>query len=97
MLASGPVDKLGREMLREGQFNIIMPVAQLADKVSEEIMKIPGVISVECVGDSTVVKAEDNLEKELEQVILKCTGLKIQMKVEEFELEEVYMKYFRES
>jgi ABC-2 type transport system ATP-binding protein len=97
MLASGPVDKLGREMLRAGQFNIIMPIAQLADKVSEEIMKIPGVIGVECVGDSTVVKAEDNLEKELEQVMLRCTGLKIQMKVEEFELEEVYMKYFRES
>jgi ABC-2 type transport system ATP-binding protein len=97
MLASGPVDKLGREMLREGQFNIIMPIAQLAEKVSEEIMKIPGVISVECIGDSTVVKAEDNLEKELEQVMLRCTGLKIQMKVEEFELEEVYMKYFRES
>jgi ABC-2 type transport system ATP-binding protein len=97
MLASGPVDKLGREMLRAGQFNIIMPVAQLAENVSEEIMKIPGVISVECVGESTVVKAEDNLEKELEQVMLRCTGLKIQMKVEEFELEEVYMKYFRES
>jgi ABC-2 type transport system ATP-binding protein len=97
MLASGPVDKLGREMLREGQFNIIMPIAQLAETVNEELMKIPGVISVECVGDSTVVKAEDNLEKELEQVMLRCTGLKIQMKVEKFELEEVYMKYFRES
>ena len=74
-----------------------MPIAQLAENVSEEIMKIPGVIGVECVGESTVVTAEDNLEKELEQVMLRCTGLKIQMKVEEFELEEVYMKYFRES
>ncbi len=97
MLASGSVDRLGREILREGQFNIILPIAQLADDVRKEINQIPGVISVECAGESTVVKAEENLEKELEQVILRCTGLKIQMKVEEFDLEEVYLKYFKET
>ena len=34
---------------------------------------------------------------ELERVVLEVTGLKVQMKVEEFELEEIYMKYFEGS
>jgi ABC-2 type transport system ATP-binding protein len=97
MVASGPVDKLGREALRKGKFNIILPIAQLTDKVRDEINKIPGVIGVESAGNSTVVTADDNISKHLEEVVLSVTGLKLQMKVEEFELEEVYMKYFEES
>jgi len=97
MVASGPVDKLGREALRKGKFNIILPIAQLTDKVRDEIDKISGVIAIESAGDSTVVTADDNISKQLEEVVLKVTGLKLQMKVEEFELEEVYMKYFEES
>jgi ABC-2 type transport system ATP-binding protein len=97
MVASGPVDKLGREALRKGKFNIILPVAQLAGNVCAEIEKIPEVVAVESVGQTTVVTADDNIGKQLEEVVLKCTGLKIQMKVEEFELEEIYMKYFKES
>jgi ABC-2 type transport system ATP-binding protein len=97
MVASGPVDKLGREALRKGKFNIILPIAQLTDKVRDEINKIPGVIGIESAGNSTVVTADDNISKHLEEVVLQVTGLKLQMKVEEFELEEVYMKYFEES
>ena len=97
MVASGPVDKLGREALRKGKFNIILPIAQLTDKVRDEINKIPGVIAIESAGNSTVVTADDNISKHLEEVVLQVTGLKLQMKVEEFELEEVYMKYFEES
>ena len=96
IVASGPVDKLGREALRKGKFNIILPIAQLTDQVRDEIKKIPGVIIIESDGNSTVVTADENISKQLEEVVLKATGLKLQMKVEEFELEEVYMKYFEE-
>ena len=61
------------------------------------MIKISGVIAIESEGNSTVVTADDNISKQLEEVVLKVTGLKVQMKVEEFELEEVYMKYFEES
>ncbi|RPJ64280.1 MAG: ABC transporter ATP-binding protein [Dehalococcoidia bacterium] len=96
IVASGPVDKLGREALRKGKFNIILPIAQLTEQVRDEIKKIPEVIIVESDGNSTVVTADENISKQLEEVVLKATGLKLQMKVEEFELEEVYMKYFEE-
>jgi ABC-2 type transport system ATP-binding protein len=96
MVASGPVDKLGRDALRKGKFNIILPIAELGDKVREEIQKIPDVVGVESNGTSTVVTADNDISRQLEDVVLKTTGLKLQMKVEEFELEEIYMKYFKE-
>jgi len=69
----------------------------LTDKVRAEITKIPEVVGIESAGSSTVVTADDNISKQLEDVVLRVTGLKLEMKVEEFELEEIYMKYFKES
>ena len=95
MVASGQVDRLGREALRKGKFNIILPIAQLTDHLRNEIMKISEVVAIDPTGDCTVVTADDNISKQLEDLVLKTTGLKLQMKVEEFELEEIYMKYFK--
>ena len=97
IIASGPVDKLGREALRKGNYNIILPIAQLADRVRSEISKIPGVFSIDSIADSTIVSADEDISRELERVVFETTGLKVQMKVEEFELEEIYMKYFEGS
>jgi ABC-2 type transport system ATP-binding protein len=97
LVASGSVDKLGREALRKGQFNIILPIAQLTDVLRKEIAALPGVINIESKANSTVVVCDANISQQLEEVVLRVTGLKVQMQVEEFELEEVYMKYFKES
>jgi len=97
LMASGSVDKLGREALRKGQFNIILPVAQLTEVLREEVMKLPSVVDIETKENSTVVISNANISQQLEEVVSRVTGLKVQMKVEEFELEEVYMKYFKES
>ena len=97
IIASGPVDKLGRDALRKGNYNIILPIAQLADRVRSEISKIPGVFSIDSIADSTIVAADEDVSGELERVVFETTGLKVQMKVEEFELEEIYMKYFEGS
>jgi ABC-2 type transport system ATP-binding protein len=97
IIASGPVDKLGRDALRKGNYNIILPIAQLADRVRSEISKIHGVFSIDSIADSTIVSADEDISGELERVVFETTGLKVQMKVEEFELEEIYMKYFEGS
>jgi ABC-2 type transport system ATP-binding protein len=97
LVASGSVDKLGREALRKGQFNIILPIAQLTEALREEIVKLHGVIDIETKANSTIVICSANISQQLEEVVSRVTGLKVQMKVEEFELEEVYMKYFEES
>jgi ABC-2 type transport system ATP-binding protein len=96
LVASGSVDKLGRETLRKGKFNIILPIAQLTGKLRDEISKIQGIMNIETKENSTVITAEDNISKQLEEAVLSCTGLKVQMRVEKFELEDIYMQYFKE-
>jgi ABC-2 type transport system ATP-binding protein len=96
LVASGPVDQLGREALREGQFNIILPISQPSDKVMAAIKSIPGIINIEGTADSTVIAADKDLSKQIEEAVFDSSGLKVQMRVEKFELEEVYMKYFNE-
>jgi ABC-2 type transport system ATP-binding protein len=96
MVASGAVDKLGRDALRKGKFNIVLPIAQLTGALSTAVSSLPGVIDIEQRDNSTVVISNDNISKELEAVVSKITGLSLQMKVEEFELEEIYMQYFKE-
>lgn len=97
MVASGSVENLGRALLREGQFNIIIPIAQLTDKLKAAINALPSIIDITSRDNSTTVVCNENISDQLEGVVLKETGLRVKMKVEEFELEEIYMKYFKES
>jgi len=97
LIATGPVDKLGREALRKGHYHIILPIAQLADRVRDEINRIPGIRSIDSMAESTTVAADDDISEELGRVVLEATGLKLQMKVEEFELEDIYKQYFKGS
>lgn len=97
LVASGSVENLGRAMLRKGQFNIIIPIAQLTDKLRVAINALPDIIDITSRDNSTTVVCNENISDQLEEVVLKETGLRVKMKVEEFELEEIYMKYFKES
>jgi len=97
LVASGSVEKLGRDALRKGKFNIVLPLAQLTEKLQTEINKIPSIVVIEAKEDCTIITADDDISRQLEKVVLDCTGLKVQMKIEEFALEEIYMKYFKES
>jgi len=97
MIASGSVDKLGRDALRKGNYNIVLPIAQLTDRVRSDISRIPGVFSIDSIADSTIVSADEDISGEIERVVFEASGLKVQMKVEEFELEDIYMKYFEGS
>jgi len=97
LVASGSVDKLGREAFRKGKFNIILPISQPTDKLLENIRSIEGVVDINCVRDATVITASEDVSKQVENAVASTTGLKVQMKVEEFELEKVYMEYFKES
>jgi ABC-2 type transport system ATP-binding protein len=97
IVATGSVDQLGRDAFRKGKFNIILPIAQLAGNVRDAILAIPGVVHIDAKDSSTTVTADDDISVQLEDVVMKTTGLKVQMKVEEFALEEVYMEYFKGS
>ncbi|MCX6005559.1 MAG: hypothetical protein NT082_07810, partial [Chloroflexi bacterium] len=71
--------------------------SQPTEKLIEMIKSIDGVVDITSTKDATVITATEDVSKRVEDAVLNTTGLKVQMKVEEFELEKVYMEYFKES
>jgi hypothetical protein len=63
----------------------------------KSIKSIKGVTNVESSGDLLLISCEKDLRRQIAKVATECDSLIVQMKIEEYGLDEIYMKYFRES
>ena len=97
MVAEGPLDQLGREAFSGGQFRIEVQLAEITSELIERIKKINGVVSVERSEDLLLVNCTEDLRPQIAKTIVKAKGLLIQMKIESYALEDIYMKYFVEG
>ena len=97
LVAEGSVDELGREKIGGGQVRIEVQVAEPSVKLVKLIEKVKGVTSVESNNDLLLVSCDKDLRRQIAKVAADCDSLIVQMKMEEYGLDEIYMKYFRES
>ena len=97
LVAEGSVDRLGRDALGGGKFRIEVQVSQPTSKLISSIKNIKGVIDVESSGDLLLVSCGEDLRPQVARAVVDSDSLLVQMKIEEYGLEEIYMKYFRES
>jgi ABC-2 type transport system ATP-binding protein len=97
LVVEGSVDHLGREALGGGKFRIQVQVAQPTPKLIDAIKRINGVINVEGSGDLLVVNCNEDLRPKVARAVVDSDSLLVQMKIEEYGLEEIYLKYFRET
>jgi len=93
----GSLDQLGREALAGGNHLIEVETAQLNPKLIDIINKVPGVRKVEAKGNRLLVNADSDLRAEIAKVVVESNTPLIQMKIQEFSLDDIYMKYFREG
>lgn len=97
LVVEGSVDHLGREALGGGKFRIQVQVAQPTPKLIDAIKRINGVINVEGSGDLLIVNCNEDLRPKVARAVVDSDSLLVQMKIEEYGLEEIYLKYFRET
>jgi ABC-2 type transport system ATP-binding protein len=97
LVLEGAVEQLGRESLGGGKFRIQLQVADPATKLIDAIKSINGVIDVESSNDLLLVSCNDDLRPQVARAVVDSGSLLVQMKIEEYGLEEIYLKYFRES
>ncbi|MBL7210055.1 MAG: ABC transporter ATP-binding protein [Dehalococcoidia bacterium] len=97
LVAEGSVDQLGREAIGGGKFRIEVQVSQPTSKLIGSIKNIKGVIDVESSGDLLLVSCDEDLRPQVARAVVDSDSLLVQMKIEEYGLEDIYMKYFRES
>jgi len=97
MVIEGSLADLGREALAGARYRIevetIQPSSQLVDIVKE----VNGVKKVESKGNLLLVSTDSDLRAEIAKIIVQNNFPLIQMKLQEFTLDDVYMKYFHEG
>lgn len=97
LVAQGSIDQLGRETIGGGKFRIEIQVSQPSQKLIESIRNVKGVIDVERCDDLLLVSCNEDLRHQIAKVVADSDSLLLQMKLHEYGLDEIYMKYFREA
>jgi ABC-2 type transport system ATP-binding protein len=97
MVVEGPIDRLGRENIAGGKFQIEVRASPITSKLIEALEKIKGVLKVESSDNLLVITSEEDLRAQVSKKIVESDSMLTGMKIEEYGIEEIYMKYFRES
>lgn len=97
MVVEGPIDRLGRENIAGGKFQIEVRASPITSKLIEALEKIKGVLKVESSDNLLVITSEEDLRAQISKKIVESDSMLTGMKIEEYGIEEIYMKYFRES
>jgi len=97
LVAEGSVDQLGRETIGGGKFRIEVQVSKPTSKLVKSIKSIKGVANVKSSGDALLISCDEDLRPQIARTIVDSDSLLVQMKIEEYGLDDIYMKYFSES
>ncbi|MBA7651174.1 hypothetical protein ES703_58989 [subsurface metagenome] len=93
----GSLDQLGREALAGGNYRIEVETAQPNPGLIDIVNKLPGVRKVEAEGNLLLINADSDLRAEIAKAVVQSNTPLIQMKIQEFSLDDIYMKYFKED
>ena len=97
LVAEGSLDQLGREAIGGGKFRIQVQVAQPTNNLVESIKNIKGVTNVESSDDLLLISCDKDLRPQIARAVVDSDSLLVQMKIEEYGLDDIYMRYFREA
>lgn len=98
LVAEGPIELLGREKIAGGKFQIEVQASPITEKLLTALKKIKGVTKIEKPQDTILlVTCEQDLRSQVSKIIVEHDSMLTGMKIEEYGLEEIYLKYFRES
>ncbi len=97
MVIQGAIDVLGREAMAGGRFQIEVETEAPGEKLIKVLRGIKGVVNVDVRENVLVISTDADLRREVSKAIVQNNYPLIQMKVQEFSLDDVYMRYFREE
>ncbi len=97
MVIEGSIDKLGRDALAGGRYLIEVETAEPNAGLVEILKKIKGVSKVETEGNILRVSTDADLRAQISKAVVNSDASLVQIKVHEFSLDDIYMKYFHEG
>lgn len=96
LVAEGSVDELGRRVIGGGKFRIEAQVSPVSDRLLNAIKCVRGVSAVEVKGDRLLISCDEDIRPQIARAIIDAESLLVQMKIEEYSLDDIYLRYFRE-
>ena len=97
MVIEGPIEKLGREALAGGRFIVDVETAGPGAGLVATLKAIKGVVSVEAKDNKLSITTDMDLRGEIAKAVVQSNVPLVQIKVQEFSLDDIYMKYFKEG
>jgi len=97
MVVEGAIEELGRQTLAGGRYLIEVETAEPRAELPDIIKKLEGVEKIEVNGNVMKISTGADLRSQISRAIIESGALLVQMKVHEFSLDDIYMKYFQES
>ena len=97
MVVEGSLEELRRKALSEGRYRMEVEVAEISPELIDKINRISGVKNVEVKEKLLLITCDSDQRSEIARVIVQNDIPLIQIKVQEFSVDDLYMKYFHES
>ncbi len=97
LLAEGNIEELGRKSLGAGKFRIEVKVTEITTPIVEAVKRIKGVLTVDQKEDQLIIGCTEDLRPKIAKAIIDANGMLVEMKIQSFDLEDIYLKYFREA
>jgi ABC-2 type transport system ATP-binding protein len=97
MVVEGGIEELGRQAMGGGRYLIEVETSEPKPGLPDIIKKIAGVEKVEVDGVIMKISAASDLRSRISRTIIDSGALLVQMKVHEFSLDDIYMRYFKEE
>jgi ABC-2 type transport system ATP-binding protein len=96
LIIDGSINQLSKKAAA-GKTQIEIQLAEITQEIIDSIKEIKGVTKVERHEDLLIVSCSEDLRRQISRAIQEKDGLVIQMKLQSYALEDIYLKYFREA
>ena len=97
LVAEGSIDILGRQAIGGGRYRVEVEVAQANPSLIDSLKQVKGIDEVQSSGNSLLITCNEDLRSQIAKVIVDSDSLLVGMKIEEYDLETIYKKYFQED
>ena len=97
LVTEGSLDQMEREAPGGGRFRIEIKLVEITSALIDCIKRIKGVASVERREDSLLVSCSEDLRAQIAKTIVEANGLLVEMKIQSFTLEDIYLKHLKEA
>ncbi|MCD6471856.1 ABC transporter ATP-binding protein [Candidatus Aerophobetes bacterium] len=97
MIAQGSMDEIGKEIIKKEETLLEIQVSKVTPNLINSIKEIEGVKNIEKSDNHFLVKCDRDLREKISKTIVENGSLPLQIKTQDYTLEEIYIKYFREG